>query len=102
MDANMRPLGLAAPVTECGPLDHGRTRTRRWARCGGRARGTTGVQPAEPGCWRLVVTEATSVPAAFVGHGNPMNALDNNRYTEAWRALGESVGHPAGVLAISA
>jgi 4,5-DOPA dioxygenase extradiol len=31
-----------------------------------------------------------------------MNALDHNRYTEAWRALGESVGRPAGVLAISA
>ncbi len=31
-----------------------------------------------------------------------MNALDHNRYTEAWRALGESVGRPAGVLSISA
>jgi len=48
------------------------------------------------------MTEATRVPAAFLGHGNPMNALDHNRYTEAWRALGESVGHPTGVLAISA
>ena len=42
------------------------------------------------------------MPAAFLGHGNPMNALDHNRYTEVWRALGASVGRPAGVLCISA
>jgi 4,5-DOPA dioxygenase extradiol len=48
------------------------------------------------------VTESTSTPAAFVGHGNPMNALDRNRYTDAWRALGDHVGRPDGVLAISA
>ena len=27
-------------------------------------------------------------PVAFLGHGNPMNALERNRYTEAWRAFG--------------
>jgi 4,5-DOPA dioxygenase extradiol len=48
------------------------------------------------------MSEAHSIPAAFLGHGNPMNALDHNRYTEAWRALGASVGRPAGVLCISA
>jgi 4,5-DOPA dioxygenase extradiol len=48
------------------------------------------------------VPDATSLPAAFLGHGNPMNALDQNRYTDAWQALGEHVGRPAGVLAISA
>ena len=28
------------------------------------------------------------MPAAFLGHGSPMNALERNRYTEAWRAFG--------------
>ena len=28
------------------------------------------------------------MPAAFLGHGNPMNALDDNRYTQAWRSFG--------------
>lgn len=42
------------------------------------------------------------MPAAFLGHGNPMNALDHNRYTEAWRALGEAAARPAGVLVVSA
>ena len=48
------------------------------------------------------MTGTSPLPAAFLGHGNPMNALDHNRYTDAWRALGEHVGRPAGILAISA
>jgi 4,5-DOPA dioxygenase extradiol len=28
------------------------------------------------------------MPAAFLGHGTPMNALDTNRYTESWHAFG--------------
>jgi 4,5-DOPA dioxygenase extradiol len=42
------------------------------------------------------------MPAAFFGHGSPMNALDDNRYTEAWRAFGASVPRPRGILVISA
>src|SRR5689334_21894760 len=40
-------------------------------------------------------------PAAFLGHGSPMNALARNRYTEAWRVFGEAV-QPRAILAISA
>jgi 4,5-DOPA dioxygenase extradiol len=43
-----------------------------------------------------------TMPAAFVGHGNPMNALEHNRYTEAWRVFGESVPRPRAILVISA
>lgn len=42
------------------------------------------------------------MPAAFIGHGSPMNALEHNRHTEAWRAFGESVGRPRAILSISA
>lgn len=42
------------------------------------------------------------MPAAFIGHGSPMNALGRNRHTEAWRTFGESVGRPRAILAISA
>ena len=42
------------------------------------------------------------MPAAFFGHGNPMNALDRNRYTEAWRAFGRAVPEPRAVLVVSA
>lgn len=43
-----------------------------------------------------------SMPAAFLGHGSPMNALERNRYTEAWRAFGASVPRPRAILAVSA
>lgn len=44
----------------------------------------------------------TTMPAAFLGHGTPMNALDRNRYTEAWRSFGATVAQPRAILAISA
>ena len=44
----------------------------------------------------------TVMPAAFFGHGNPMNALEKNRYTEAWRAFGQSVPRPRAILVVSA
>lgn len=43
-----------------------------------------------------------SMPALFIGHGNPMNALLRNRYTDAWAALGKSIARPKAVLCISA
>ena len=42
------------------------------------------------------------MPAAFLGHGTPMNALDDNRYTLAWRAFGASVPRPRAILIVSA
>src|SRR5690606_25030802 len=47
-------------------------------------------------------TAGPLMPAAFLGHGNPMNALERNRYTEAWRLFGESVPRPRAILVISA
>jgi 4,5-DOPA dioxygenase extradiol len=46
--------------------------------------------------------ETALMPAAFLGHGTPMNALDDNRYTEAWRAFGASVPRPRAILVVSA
>ena len=42
------------------------------------------------------------MPAAFLGHGSPMNALEANRYTEAWRAFGRCVPRPRAILVVSA
>ena len=42
------------------------------------------------------------MPAAFFGHGNPMNAIERNRYTEAWRAFGAAIPRPRAVLVVSA
>jgi 4,5-DOPA dioxygenase extradiol len=42
------------------------------------------------------------MPAAFIGHGSPMNAIERNRYTEAWAALGRNLPRPRAILVISA
>ena len=49
-----------------------------------------------------MVPKPTRMPAAFLGHGTPMNALERNRYTEAWRAFGASVPRPRAILVVSA
>ena len=45
---------------------------------------------------------APRMPAAFIGHGSPMNTLERNRYTESWRAFGASVPRPRAILMVSA
>ena len=42
------------------------------------------------------------MPAVFFGHGSPMNTLDKNRYTEAWRAFGAAIPQPRAILMVSA
>lgn len=43
-----------------------------------------------------------TMPAAFIGHGSPMNTLEINRFTAVWRELGRTLPRPRAVLAISA
>ena len=45
---------------------------------------------------------SSSMPAIFFGHGNPLNALQNNAYTQAWAAIGQSIPKPSAILAVSA
>jgi 4,5-DOPA dioxygenase extradiol len=42
------------------------------------------------------------MPALFIGHGSPMNTLELNGFTEAWRALGRDLPRPRALLVISA
>jgi 4,5-DOPA dioxygenase extradiol len=49
-----------------------------------------------------VNTSDGRMPAAFIGHGNPMNAIEVNRYTSAWQAFGQAVPRPRAILVISA
>ena len=42
------------------------------------------------------------LPALFIGHGSPMNALETNSYTEAWSAMGKALPRPRALLVISA
>ena len=42
------------------------------------------------------------MPALFIGHGSPTNALEDNEYSQSWRNLAESIPRPKAILAVSA
>lgn len=41
-------------------------------------------------------------PVLFLGHGSPMNAIEDNAWSRAWRALGERLPRPRAILCVSA
>jgi 4,5-DOPA dioxygenase extradiol len=45
---------------------------------------------------------STRMPAAFIGHGSPMNTLETNDFTRAWRVLGQALPRPRAILCVSA
>jgi 4,5-DOPA dioxygenase extradiol len=42
------------------------------------------------------------MPALFIGHGSPMNTLERNGFTEAWRRFGAKLPRPRALLVVSA
>ena len=44
----------------------------------------------------------SQTPALFIGHGSPMNTLEDNDYTNAWKALGRNLPRPNAILMVSA
>ena len=49
-----------------------------------------------------MTADVNRLPAVFFGHGNPMNTLERNTYTNAWRRLGAAIARPQAILAVSA
>lgn len=45
---------------------------------------------------------AVRLPSLFLGHGNPMNAIRRNSFTDAWGRVGSQTPRPKAILAISA
>lgn len=41
-------------------------------------------------------------PLFFVGHGSPMNGIEDNEFSERWKSIGETLQTPRAVLVISA
>jgi len=48
------------------------------------------------------MTDTKRSPVLFVGHGSPMNALEDNAFTRTWRDIAARLPHPRAILAISA
>jgi 4,5-DOPA dioxygenase extradiol len=42
------------------------------------------------------------LPGVFVGHGSPMNAMEDNEFSRRWRQVGESLPRPRAILCVSA
>jgi 4,5-DOPA dioxygenase extradiol len=42
------------------------------------------------------------MPALFVGHGSPMNAIEDNNYTRTWKNIAQSIPKPEVILSVSA
>lgn len=46
--------------------------------------------------------DAKRMPSMFVGHGSPMNAIEDNEFSRAWRGMAKRFAKPKAVLCISA
>jgi 4,5-DOPA dioxygenase extradiol len=56
-----------------------------------------------PGAERHATRDSPGdMPAAFIGHGSPMNAIEQNRYTDAWSTFAASMPKPKAILVVSA
>lgn len=44
----------------------------------------------------------SKMPVLFLGHGSPMNAIEENEFVREFRALGQSIPRPNAILCISA
>lgn len=48
----------------------------------------------------LISTE--QMPLLFIGHGSPMNAIEENEFVAGWREAGKSIPKPTAILCVSA
>src|SRR6185437_8465679 len=48
------------------------------------------------------LTPSGRMPVLFIGHGNPMNAIEDNVYHKSWEQLGKALPRPQAILSISA
>jgi 4,5-DOPA dioxygenase extradiol len=66
--------------------------------------GTTGM--AALGSVRLLnelfAENGTTMPALFVGHGSPMNGIEDNLFSNSWKKLGSQLPKPNAILVVSA
>ncbi|MFI5220358.1 MAG: 4,5-DOPA dioxygenase extradiol [Bacteroidia bacterium] len=42
------------------------------------------------------------MPVLFLGHGNPMNAIEDNEFSKGWKEIGKTLPKPNAILCVSA
>lgn len=48
------------------------------------------------------LTKTKRMPLLFVGHGSPMNAIEENEFVNGWRTIAKELPKPTAILCISA
>jgi len=46
--------------------------------------------------------DTPKIPVLFIGHGSPMNAIEENEFVEGWKKVAQEIPKPAAILCISA
>ena len=46
--------------------------------------------------------EEEKMPVLFIGHGSPMNAIEDNEFSKRWQQMGKEISTPKAVVVISA
>ncbi|MDP4187836.1 MAG: class III extradiol ring-cleavage dioxygenase, partial [Bacteroidota bacterium] len=49
-----------------------------------------------------IFTETEIMPLLFLGHGSPMNAIEENEFVKGWREIAGKLPRPKAILCISA
>jgi 4,5-DOPA dioxygenase extradiol len=50
----------------------------------------------------LLPKEEKKMPVLFIGHGSPMNAIEENQFTKGWKSIASDIPMPAAILVVSA
>jgi len=48
------------------------------------------------------LSSTAQMPVLFIGHGNPMNAIEENEFVTGWRTIGKTLPKPNAILCVSA
>ncbi len=48
------------------------------------------------------LSPSARMPVLFIGHGSPMNAIEDNAYHRSWQAMGKQLPRPQAILSVSA
>ena len=48
------------------------------------------------------LSDSEKMPVLFIGHGNPMNAIEENQFVEGFRNVAKEILKPTSILCISA
>lgn len=51
---------------------------------------------------KSLLAPSDRMPIVFLGHGSPMNAIEDTAYSRAWSKLGQSLPRPKAILVVSA